>query len=878
MNTRTNSGNTALFNLLSLIGIVIVAFLAISNAYAQNANVARKNPNPRTMVLVDNGKALAVIVKPDATSKEVDRAIEELRKSVKEITGVDLAIKASNEIAETKEYVRIHVGANKIIQDKLPDLKKCTVDGAWIVTPTPRDLVIVGSTPTGTEYGVYGFLQNYCGVRWFLPGKNGKFTPVNKKLAIPGKINSLDNPFFTSRMFSAPTFWGLKLMGKEASKIDIEWFRHNRLKRTSKIHHSLWKVIDPRKYAKEHPEYFPDKHGNGKRFIPPLKGKGLQIGWQPCMSNDEVIDIAAKAAIDFFDKKPNEKVFSLAVNDHCGFCRCAKCKQVNKGKNVLGTNGLLSYSNLYFSFVNKVAEKVSEKYPDRYIGCLAYAWCRDYPDFKIHPQVAVMYTMNSDGNFDAVNRNDMLQVFKYADTCGAFGVYTYLYGKGYKIPVMWTGLLDDFINKLASRNTKWFYAETYQNWGMDGIKYYLLAQKLWDPSKSFSKMLDDFCDTMFDGGADKMKRFFEICRLKWENQPFTTVGSYSSLVGSSQKVLFDSATCDNLLTLLRDVKNETANPKGRALCDMFILNITYSRALAALQEQQLKLLDKGKMSVEDVLKAFALVKEVEQTYDNIKGNEFSAFRILRGKALPGGVLSHLQTIAAPFFIQCLGKKNENERITTFFEGIKNEPESTRKSLKTLYDFFQVAKGLPELIENPGFEAIESDKKSAVGWKNGTWAGKGPIENIFIVPQAASGAYCYYLNGIKHTMGYYPRPMIENKGQIPIQGNKRYVLRGKMKFTRNEVAGVFPQGTVYIAFSNKNKKRISATRVPIPTGRRWFDAVWVINSPANAANIKLTFLPLQGIGEAWLDDLSLKEIPSGMKSKSYIPKKEISPTK
>jgi len=766
------------------------------------------NERKQNMILVDNGKTGTVIIKPEKATEEISRAVTELQKCIKEITGAELAVISPDKINDNGKNIRIHIGPNKLISDQLPDLSKCEIDGSWILTPTLRDLVIIGATPMGTEYGVYGFLQNYCGVRWYLPGENGKYIPKQKTLTIPSHIKKLDNPFFTSRMFSAPTFWGSKILGENAVEMDMAWFRHNRMKQNHKIHHSLWKIFHPGKYGKAHPEYYPDKSGNGSRNVPPLKDSGLQIDWQPCMSNEEVINIAAEAAIDFFDKNPDKTVFSLGVNDHCGFCRCKKCLELNGGGNRLGTNGLLSYSNLYFSFINKVAEKVVKKYPDRFIGCLAYAWCRDYPDFKIHPQVAVMFTMNSDGNFDAVNRRDMKQVYKYADSCGIFGIYTYLYGKPYRIPVMWTGLLDDFIDTLAARKVKWWYAETYQNWGMDGIKYYLLAQKLWDPAKSFKNLLDDFCDKMFDRGSSEIKEFFEICRDKWETQPFTTIGSYNSLVGSSQRVLFDSATCNNLLRILRSARDKTENKHGRELCNIFITNIQHSLALASLQERRLQMLDNRKIKVEDTLTAFSLIKKVNQTYNELKANPFSTPRTPRGKALAGGITSNLETIAAPFLKQCRQSDDRNPEISTFFEGIKGDSEKVQQRLRRLDNFLLKDKELPELLGNPSFENLDRNRQSATGWKTGSWAGKGPIENVFIVPQAVHGAYCFYFNGIKHTLGYYPRPILEMSKPVRIQGNKQYLLRAKMKFTRDKTAGVFPQPTVYIAFSDEKNKVIS----------------------------------------------------------------------
>jgi hypothetical protein len=832
-----------------------------------NMAAADMNPGVADLVLVDSGSAKAVIVRPADPAPPITRAADELQRRIAEMTGAELAVISADQVGDHTAAIRIHVGVNKTLTDGLPDLSACQIDGAWTVVLSPRDLLIAGNTAVGTEYGVYGFLQDFCGVRWFLPGDSGTYVPSQATLAIPGDTARLDNPFFASRMYSAPTFWGSKQLPEAAVQMDMAWFRHNRMRNNHQIHHNLWRVIPPATYGKEHPEYFPDKDGNGKRYIPPLKGAKMQIGWQPCMSNPDVIELAAAAAIDFFDKNPTKQTFSLGVNDHCGFCRCKPCLEVNGGGARLGSNGLLSYSNLYFAFVNKVAARVAEKYPDRYLGCLAYAWVHDYPDFAIHPQVAIMYTMNTDGAFDTVTARDMIQVNKYADACGMFGVYTYLYGMNYKIPVMWTGLLDEFLDKLAAKNAKWFYAETYHNWGMDGIKYYLLSQKLWDPSASFSAMLEEFCETMFDAGSDDLKAFFEFCRDRWENQPFTNIGSYSSLVGSSQRVLFDAASCTDLLQLLHSGREKTQSEKGRTLCDMFVMNIEHCRALAELQERKLKLLGTEVITPQDVLDVYAAGRLVRAARERLAESPFCMTRKAAARAKKAtspkaaAKIDGNAVLAAPFLQQCSREENGEQELAALLEQVAVDAPGLATGIRLLDDFFDREPQLPELLQNASFEELDRDRRTAKGWKAGTWAGKGPVENVFVVPQAASGAFCYYFNGIKHTLGYYPRPMIEMTEPASIQGGRQYMLKARVKFTADPVAGVFPQPSVYIVFTDKNNKPAGTKRLSGLPGTAWFDARWVFDAPAKAATIKITFLPLQGIGEAWIDDVSLKMVPA-----------------
>ena len=79
---------------------------------------------------------------------------------------------------------------------------------------------------------------------------------------------------------------------------------------------------------------------------------------------------------------------NLDPNDNGGYCQCAKClKAVGGKKNRLG---MQNYSELYFRWVNEVANEVTKKYPDVYFRTFAYTQTYDAPSFPLHPNVIVM--------------------------------------------------------------------------------------------------------------------------------------------------------------------------------------------------------------------------------------------------------------------------------------------------------------------------------------------------------------------------------------------------------------------------------------------------------------------------------------------------------
>ena len=66
---------------------------------------------------------------------------------------------------------------------------------------------------------------------------------------------------------------------------------------------------------------------DGTRFVPSLPVQH----WQNCYSSRESVDEAVKNICAQLAARPELKVYSLAVNDNGGYCRCAGCIAMNGG-------------------------------------------------------------------------------------------------------------------------------------------------------------------------------------------------------------------------------------------------------------------------------------------------------------------------------------------------------------------------------------------------------------------------------------------------------------------------------------------------------------------------------------------------------------------
>ena len=98
---------------------------------------------------------------------------------------------------------------------------------------------------------------------------------------------------------------------------------------------------------------------------------GERKNTQLCLSNDDVLKIVCENLFKQIEENPHCKVFSVAQNDNEEYCQCEKCRKIDAAEG--------SPSGSMINFVNKVADKVKEKYPDILIHTFAYQYTKKAP-------------------------------------------------------------------------------------------------------------------------------------------------------------------------------------------------------------------------------------------------------------------------------------------------------------------------------------------------------------------------------------------------------------------------------------------------------------------------------------------------------------------
>ncbi|HPE95357.1 MAG TPA: DUF4838 domain-containing protein, partial [Bacillota bacterium] len=296
-------------------------------------------------------------------------AATELKKYLEQITGCNYTLSDDSAPYCKKEII---LGAgNAHLKDCGFVYDSCELKNEGFVIKTcGENIIIVGGKQRGLMYGVYTFLEKFCGCRWLAP--DCEVVPKNSTISI-GEINDIEKPAFEYReSHFKPVFDNLFLakLKCNSSRMIPQPDMGGRFL-IYPFAHSFNQLVPVDKYFDSHPEYFSE-----------IEGKRIREHTQLCLTNPDVVDIAVATALEWIKNNPEISAVDLSQNDCGNPCQCEKCKAVYERTQ--------SYSGSIIEFANAVAQRVTEVYPDMLFTVFAYQYSRKAPvNTKAHPHIAV---------------------------------------------------------------------------------------------------------------------------------------------------------------------------------------------------------------------------------------------------------------------------------------------------------------------------------------------------------------------------------------------------------------------------------------------------------------------------------------------------------
>jgi hypothetical protein len=529
-------------------------------------------PGTERFTLCEDGKPNAVIVAGADLRKTVERDVplvaERLRAGLGRITGLKFVL--SEEGADDRQ-ASIEIGHTaRAVQSGIEALTADLGHDGFVIRITPNRLFIAGRTPGGTRYGVNHFLNHVLGVREYHPDALWHVAPFARTIQLPvGELK--EDPDFALRSFSGGGF-----SDRDTGKRTVDWMPYNGLQyHTDSLpqpygfHHHMATIFQgyrsrqARKQAQEILKKVPrpaegalpetkkeEAEGEDETDsefeqaprqkprrepedplcrvfahllanVPPeSQGKFIdgmvkgEAGWQPCFSSPDTVDVCFDAASVAFEEDPELQGFSLGYNDGPGgYCACARCRKLLEGEDKVLVDYFKwwNFSPTYCWLLNQVAERVAEKFPGKMVGGLAYHFTSCPPKkVRLRENVLLLKTMYlaESGAAAAISGCDRWKGF-----ISHLGIYEYAYPT--TAPRYQLQDLQELFKHQAAWGGNFYYAEAYPDWQIEGPKYWLMAQLLWDNSADIGALLDEYCRDLFGRAAKPMRAYWDVCARIW---------------------------------------------------------------------------------------------------------------------------------------------------------------------------------------------------------------------------------------------------------------------------------------------------------------------------------------------------------------------------
>jgi hypothetical protein len=430
---------------------------------------------------------------------------------------------------------------------------------------------IRGGSPEGVAFGVYRFLGEAGGIRWFWPTDLGVHLPEQVPVA-PRGGRVVEEPDFLSRQWSAAN----------AFSGDAWEQRTFARPRYTGYLHAVHRIFTEAIYDLR-PDFFIML--NGER-IRPVDAKGGH-NYQICFGNPDAARFAARKAAEFFDANPEAADFPLGMTDTYPICQCGMCQEIVAGAGVFRHRP--DYSDLIFTFMNRAAEELGRIHPDKYLSCLAYYWAENTPSFPVHPKVIPYLTADRSMWFDEAFRAEDMDLMRRWAAAGPeiIGIYDYYYGSSFVIPRLFTQITADSLRHAKELGIRGFFAELNSTWSLDGPKAWFTSQLLWDADQDRNGLLDDFYRSFFQEAAGPIRAFYEKAEEIWMSQtgPAFWLKFYHDL---GQLELYPPSVCQELRLLLDEAEalaeGERVRQRVRMVSEGFRQTELYSRLYHLVKE------------------------------------------------------------------------------------------------------------------------------------------------------------------------------------------------------------------------------------------------------------------------------------------------------
>ncbi|MCL2508767.1 MAG: DUF4838 domain-containing protein [Oscillospiraceae bacterium] len=442
-------------------------------------------------MLAKNGKALLKIWIAEDASPGERYAASELRHYLNLMTAAPFAVTTDK---PTEPAIAVGAAAESlgIVCGQNPG------GDAFTIRTTGGGIGITGGK-RGVIYGVYELLES-LGCRFFTP--TCEKIPCVPELPLP-QLDITQKPVLEYRwhnykdMTGYPRFAvksrlnGTALPEEYGGGVTYAWF----------VHSFERDIIHPDDYFDGHPEYFAL-----------VNGKRLRDFGQLCLTNPEVLEITVEKARAALRKNPECRIISVSQNDCENYCTCPSCAAIDDREE--------SHAGSLIWFVNQVAERLEEEFPEVIIDTLAYMYSRRPPK-SLRPRHNVCVRLCSieccfTHSFESCDETGFLHDLRdWAKVCNRLYIWDYTTGFAhYPAPHPNWNVLQPNMRSFITNNVKGVFEQACGALGgstdLNELRAYLISKLLWDADCDIEAHKREFAEYYYGAAAEHILRYIDL--------------------------------------------------------------------------------------------------------------------------------------------------------------------------------------------------------------------------------------------------------------------------------------------------------------------------------------------------------------------------------
>ena len=432
-------------------------------------------------------------------------AAQQLQKYIRHATGIELPV-VKDDTSES-EY-EIVIGST----DRCDlDLSSYGNEG-FVIKTEGNDLIIAGGEQRGTLYGVYTFLEDYIGCRFF--AEDCEIIYKADEINIEEGLFDEQIPTMEYRDTNETVYQG---GGEIASK--------------RKINSSYTRVM---KYNQGSSMDFA-----GGAFVHTM-GTIFDLGSvdrQPCLTDEEIYNKTLEKARKLMKANPNAELISITQNDNNNACPCKECSLVNNEEG--------SKAGTLIRFINRLATELEDEFPDYKILTLAYMFSYEAPKTAPHENVIIelcsldaccghpLCDLSCSTNQEF--RRNIADWSKLTDNLYVWYYVVEFTGNAKNAPFMNFNSLYDTYELFRSYGVKGVFNEgnmvsTSQEFGY--LRAYLLSKLMWDEDmtrEEYDAAIREFIAAYYGEAADAVEEYFYMMAEYADGKHFEQYAGFNGL-------------------------------------------------------------------------------------------------------------------------------------------------------------------------------------------------------------------------------------------------------------------------------------------------------------------------------------------------------------